>query len=330
MKELLRKLTETYGPSGSEEQIRAVISAELDGLVDSYSVDALGNLIAFKRGTGSGKKVMLAAHMDEIGIIVTHVDKKGFLRFLPVGGIDPLTLLGGRVAFANGLSGVIGVEKLESRKEAPGIDKFYLDVGATSKEDCPVRVGDTAVFTRPLAEVGSRLIAKAMDDRAGCVVLLEVLRHLNDSPHDVYAVFTVQEEIGLRGAQTSAFGIAPELALAVDVTTTGDTPEARVMAVSLGEGPAIKVKDSGMLAHAGVKDLLIRTAEREGIPYQLEVLGGGTTDAMAMQVTRSGIPTGVVSIPCRYVHTNSEVVERTDVENAVRLLVAVLAGPIAL
>ena len=330
MKELLRRLTETYGPSGSEEQIRAAIDAELDGLVDSRSVDALGNLIAIKRGTGGGRRVMLAAHMDEIGVIATHVDKKGFVRFLPVGGIDPLTLLGGRVAFAGGLAGVIGVEKLESRKEAPGVDRFYIDVGATSKEDCPVRVGDTAVFFRPFAGAGSRMIAKAMDDRVGCVVVLETLRRLKAAPHDVYAVFTVQEEIGLRGAQTSAFGIDPEFALAVDVTTTGDTPEARVMAVSLGEGPAIKVKDSGMLAHAGVKDLLIRTAEREGIPYQLEVLSGGTTDAMAVQVTRSGIPTGVVSIPCRYVHTNSEVIERSDVENAVKLLVGVLSSPIAL
>ena len=241
-----------------------------------------------------------------------------------------MTLLGSRVAFANGLTGVIGVEKLESRKEAPGLDKFYIDVGATSKENCPIRVGDTAVFSRPLGEAGTRLVAKAMDDRVGCVVILETLRQLGESPHDVYAVFTVQEEIGLRGAQTSAFGIAPDVAIAVDVTMTGDTPEARVMAVSLGDGPAIKVKDSGMLAHAGVKDLLIETAEKESIPYQLEVLSGGTTDAMAMQVTRSGIPTGVVSIPCRYVHTNSEVVEQNDIENAVKLLAAVLSGPIAL
>jgi putative aminopeptidase FrvX len=330
LKELLQKLTETYGPSGSEEQIRAVIAAELGGLVDEHRVDALGNLIGIKRGSGGGLKVMLAAHIDEIGVIVTHIDKKGFLRFAPIGGVNPLTLLGSRVVFGNGVVGAIGVEKLESPKEAPPIDKFYLDVGATSPEDSPVKVGDAAAFARPLVQVGSRWIAKAMDDRVGCAVVLEMLRRLKSTPHELYAVFTVQEEIGLRGAQTSAYGLNPDMALAVDVTTTGDTPEAQTMAVELGKGPAIKVKDSGMLAHVGVKDLLIQTAQAENIPYQLEVLSRGTTDAMAIQVTRSGIPAGVISIPCRYVHTNSEMVDMNDVENAVRLLAATVSKPISL
>lgn len=330
MKELLQKLTETYGPSGSEEQIRAVITTQLDGLVDEHRVDALGNLIAVKRGTGAGLKIMVAAHMDEIGVIVTHVDKKGFLRFLPVGGINPLTLLGSRVVFANGVVGAIGVEKLESRKEAPAIDKFYVDVGATSPDDAPVKIGDAAAFVRPLVQAGPRWCAKAMDDRVGCAVILEMLHRLKTFPHELYAVFTIQEEVGLRGAQTSAFGLDPDMALAVDVTLTGDTPETTTMAVELGKGPAIKVKDSGMLAHPGVKDLLVRTAKEENIPYQLEVLSGGTTDAMAIQVTRSGIPAGVVSIPCRYVHTNSEMVDMNDVENSVRLLAAVMSKPITL
>ncbi len=330
MKELLQKLTETYGPSGSEEQIRAVIAAELGGLVDEHRVDALGNLIGIKRGSGSGLKVMLAAHIDEIGVIVTHIDKKGFLRFAPIGGVNPLTLLGSRVVFGNGVVGAIGVEKLESPKEAPPIDKFYLDVGATSPDDSPVRVGDAAAFARPLVQVGPRWVAKAMDDRVGCAVVLEMLRRLKSTPHELYAVFTVQEEIGLRGAQTSAYGLDPDMALAVDVTTTGDTPEAQTMAIELGKGPAIKVKDSGMLAHVGVKDLLIQTAQAENIPYQLEVLSRGTTDAMAIQVTRNGIPAGVISIPCRYVHTNSEMVDMNDVENAVRLLAATVSKPISL
>jgi len=330
LKELLQKLTETYGPSGSEEQIRAVIAAELGGLVDEHRVDALGNLIGIKRGSGSGLKVMLAAHIDEIGVIVTHIDKKGFLRFAPIGGVNPLTLLGSRVVFGNGVVGAIGVEKLESPKEAPPIDKFYLDVGATSPDDSPVRVGDAAAFARPLVQVGPRWVAKAMDDRVGCAVVLEMLRRLKSTPHELYAVFTVQEEIGLRGAQTSAYGLDPDMALAVDVTTTGDTPEAQTMAIELGKGPAIKVKDSGMLAHVGVKDLLIQTAQAENIPYQLEVLSRGTTDAMAIQVTRNGIPAGVISIPCRYVHTNSEMVDMNDVENAVRLLAATVSKPISL
>jgi len=332
MKKLIKKLVETYGPSGREERIREVIKGEIEGLADEVRVDAMGNLIALKRGSGEGLKVMLAAHMDEIGIIVTHVDEKGFLRFAPVGGVNPLVLLGGRVVFADGTVGTFGLEKREpeEEKKVPELDKLYLDVGAKGKESVPVNVGDIACFQRPFAAQGDRLMAKGFDDRIGCAVLIQVMRDLGASPHDVYFVFSVQEELGLRGAVTSAYGIQPDLGISVDVTATGDTPEARAMAVSLGEGPAIKVKDGGMLAHPKVKDLLIKTAEELGIPYQLEVLNGGTTDAMAIQVSREGVPAGCLSIPCRYVHTPSEMVDHNDVLNAVKLLVALLSKPIEL
>ena len=332
MKELIKKLTETYGPSGHEERIREVIRAEIEGLADDIRVDALGNLIALKRGKGQGIKVMLAAHMDEIGIIVTHVDEKGFLRFAPVGGVRPLTLLGGRAVFADGTVGTFGMEKREPEeaKKIPTFDKLYLDVGAKDKESVPVKVGDVACFQRPFVAQGDRLIAKALDDRIGCAVLIQVMRDLKETPHDVYFVFSVQEEVGLRGATTSTYGIQPDLGISVDVTRTGDTPEAHPMAVSLGAGPAIKVKDGRMLAHPAVKDLLVRTAEELGIPYQLEVLERGTTDAAAIQISREGVPAGCLSIPCRYVHTPSEMVDYNDVANAVKLLVAVLSKPIEL
>ena len=332
MKELIKKLTETYGPSGHEERIREVIRAEIEGLADEVRVDALGNLIALKRGKGQGIKVMLAAHMDEIGIIVTHVDEKGFLRFAPVGGVRPLTLLGGRAVFADGTVGTFGMEKREPEeaKKIPTFDKLYLDVGARDKESVPVKVGDVACFQRPFVAQGDRLIAKAFDDRIGCAVLIQVMRDLKETPHDVYFVFSVQEEVGLRGATTSTYGIQPDLGISVDVTRTGDTPEAHPMAVSLGAGPAIKVKDGRMLAHPAVKDLLVRTAEELGIPYQLEVLERGTTDAAAIQISREGVPAGCLSIPCRYVHTPSEMVDYNDVTNAVKLLVAVLSKPIEL
>jgi len=332
MKELIKKLTETYGPSGREEKIREVIRAEIEGLADEIRVDALGNLIALKRGKGQGIKVMLAAHMDEIGIIVTHVDEKGFLRFAPVGGVRPLTLLGGRAVFADGTVGTFGMEKREPEeaKKIPTFDKLYLDVGAKDKESVPVKVGDVACFQRPFVAQGDRLIAKAFDDRIGCAVLIQVMRDLKETPHDVYFVFSVQEEVGLRGATTSTYGIQPDLGISVDVTRTGDTPEAHPMAVSLGAGPAIKVKDGRMLAHPAVKDLLVRTAEELGIPYQLEVLERGTTDAAAIQISREGVPAGCLSIPCRYVHTPSEMVDYNDVANAVKLLVAVLSKPIEL
>jgi putative aminopeptidase FrvX len=295
------------------------------GKVDELKVDALGNLIALRKGKG-GKKVMLAAHMDEIGIVVNYVDEKGFLRFSALGGVFPHTLLGNRVEFENGVVGVIGVEKLESPDKVPTFDKLYIDVGAESREDCPVKVGDIGVFSRPLIAQGQRLIAKAFDDRIGCAVLVKLLEEIGDCEHDLYIVFTVQEELGLRGAVTSAYGIAPDVGIAVDVTRTGDTPEAPKMAVALGKGPAVKVKDARMISHPGVRQALIRAAEQNGIPYQLEVLEGGTTDAAAIQLTREGIPTGVISIPCRYIHTPSEMVDLRDVENAVRLLLAYLSS----
>jgi len=325
MVELIRTLTETYGPAGNESRIRQVLRDMVKDKVDEVKVDALGNLIALRKGKG-GKKVMLAAHMDEIGIVVNYVDEKGFLRFSALGGVWPHTLLGNRVEFENGVVGVIGVEKLESPDKVPTFDKLYIDVGAESREDCPVKVGDIGVFSRPLIAQGQRLIAKAFDDRIGCAVLVKLLEEIKDCKHDLYVVFTVQEELGLRGAVTSAYGIAPDVGIAVDVTRTGDTPEAPKMAVALGKGPAVKVKDARMISHPGVRQALIRAAEQNGIPYQLEVLEGGTTDAAAIQLTREGIPTGVISIPCRYIHTPSEMVDIRDVENAVKLLLAYLSS----
>jgi endoglucanase len=324
MRELIRKLVETYGPSGAEEQIRDVIRAEVAPLVDEVREDALGNLIAHKQG-GQGQRMLLMAHMDEIGAMVTYVDEKGFARFTRVGGVSPLTCIGARVAFADGTVGVIGVEqKRDNADKAPKLEQLYIDVGATSRDDCPVEVGDPAVFVRPFATQGQRLIAKAMDDRIGCAVLIEMLRRLEETPHDVYVVFSVQEEVGLRGARTSAYGIEPDMAIAVDVTGTGDTPESKPMAVKLGEGPAVKVQDWGMIAHPRVRKLMVERAKAADIPYQLEVLERGTTDAAAMQLTRAGVPAGCLSIPCRYVHSPSEMVDEGDVENGVRLLLEIL------
>ena len=330
MKDLVKKLVETFGPSGYEGHVRDLIRSEVESLADEVRTDALGNLIATRRGSEGAQKVMLSAHMDEIGVIVSYVDEKGFCRFQPVGGVRALTLYGGRVLFENGTVGAIGLEKLGDPNRVPAREKFFIDVGATSKEDCPVSVGDVACFLRPFEDRGDRLIAKAFDDRIGCAVQIGVMRELKDTPHEVSFVFSTQEELGLRGAQTSAYGLDPDLGIAVDVTRTGDTPEAPTMAMQLGDGPAVKVKDGGMVAHPAVKDLLVRTAEEHGIPYQLEVLVGGTTDARAIQVSRAGVPTGCVSVPCRYVHSPSEVVDYRDVVNAVELLTALLSGPIEL
>jgi len=330
LKEIIKNLVETYGPSGREDAVRAMIQGLVQEKVDETRVDALGNLIAIKRGAGGGKKVMVAAHMDEIGLMVTYVDKKGFLRFATVGGVFSPTVVGARVRFADGTLGVLSWEKWLHSQERPPMHELFIDVGATSPENVPVGVGDPAVFDRPFADLGQRLVSKAMDDRIGCAVAVQALLEIEESPNDLYFVFTTQEEVGTRGALTAAFGVDPEVGLAVDVTDTGDTPESRPMAVELGKGPAIKVMDSGALAHPGVKAWMIRTAKNEGIPYQLEVLEFGGTDAEAMQRSRAGVPVGCLSIPCRYIHSPSEMVDCGDVENAVKLLVALLSKPISL
>lgn len=329
MKPLIRKLTDSYGPSGHEEQIRDLIRAEIKGLADYVSIDGLGNLIAvFRKKAKSGKKIMLAAHMDEIGLIVSHVDAKGFARFLPVGGVSTLTCVGSRARFANGAVGVIGIEKRENTNNVPTFEQLFIDFGVAGAEDCPVKVGDAGGFYRPYEEVGGRLVAKSMDDRIGCAVLIEVMRGVKRSPHEVQFVFTVQEEVGLRGAGPSAFGLEPDLALAVDVTRTGDTPKGIKMAVSLGAGAAIKVRDSSFLADPRLVALLEQRAAEAKLPFQREVLEAGGVDAAAIQVSRLGVPSGCVSIPCRHIHTPSEMVDLRDAQGAVKLILETLEKPI--
>src|SRR5574341_1017037 len=291
MKELLRKLTDTFGPSGYEAAVRELIRKEIKGFADEVRVDALGNLIA-RKGVARkrGKKIMIAAHMDEIG--------------------------------------VMGLEPTDHASDVPALDKMFIDVGAASKKDCPVRTGDVAAFERPFLDLGARLVAKSMDDRVGCAVAIQALRGLRNTPHEVYFVFTTQEEVGTRGAQTSAYGIDPDLGFSIDITGWGDTPGQKDFEVALGKGPAIKIRDGGMLSDARIVDWMIRAAEKAKIPYQREVLLGGTTDARAMQLVRAGIPVGCISIPCRYVHTPSEMVDVNDAQNAVKLIVALLKSPI--
>ncbi len=326
--DLLEKLTQTFGPSGYEDAIRDIIHAEVAPLVDEVRIDPLGSLVAYRRGTGGGQKIALAAHMDEIGVMATYVEEQGYVRFTSIGGVRPLNCVGNRVCFANGVVGVVSVERRDDANSLPALQHLYIDVGATGREDCPVAVGDPGQFIGPLVRQGKRLVSKTMDDRVGCYVLIEVLRQLTatavETPHDVYAIFSTQEEIGLMGARTSAFRVDPDMAISIDVTGTGDTPKALPMAVELGKGPAIKVKDGGMIAHPLVRDRLVAAAKEAGLPYQMEILLGGSTDAAAMQLVRAGVPSGCVSIPCRFVHSPSEMVDEADVENAITLLVTAL------
>ncbi len=336
MKALIQQLVETPGPSGYENQVRSLVRSAVEPHADEVQVDAMGNLLA-RKGTrqSGGLRIMLSAHMDEIGIIVTHIDENGFLRFTNLGGVRAYNHIGGRVRFLDGTLGVIGAERLTSSSDMPSLERLFIDVGATSRKDCPIQVGDVAAFDRPFIVIAGkngseRLVAKAMDDRISVAVLIETLRNVKQSPHELYFVFSVQEEVGLRGATTAAYAVDPEIGIAVDVTLTGDTPKSVKMEVALGKGPAIKVRDGGMLSDPRIVDWMVSTAEKARLPYQLEVLEGGTTDARAMQISRAGMPAGCISIPCRYVHSPSETVDLGDVENAVRLLTALVSGPINL
>ncbi len=335
MKKLLQQLTEAFGPSGFEERVRDIVCAEVQGLADEIRVDALGNLIVRKkpsRPNSGTKKIMIAAHMDEIGLIVSHVDRNGFVRFSPIGGVFRKYILGGRVRFLNGTVGVIGHDRLDTPNELPTPDKIYIDVGATSPRDCPVQIGDVAAFDRPFTELGRRLVAKSMDDRAGVLIAIETLRALQGKsiPHDLYFVFTTQEEVGTRGAATSAYGVDPDIGIAVDVTPTGDTPHALKMEMSLGNGPCIKFQDVGAISDPRVVQWMIQAAEKNRIPYQREVLLIGGTDARAIQSVRAGVPSGCISIPVRYVHSPSEMIDFEDLQNTIKLLTAVLRMPIEL
>jgi endoglucanase len=247
-----------------------------------------------------------------------------------LGGVFPLYSVGARVRFADGRLGVLEVDRREDVSRAPTLDQIYIDVGAASKEDCPVQVGDVAIFHQGLESVGERLIAKSMDDRIGCAILIETLRRLKQTPHEVYFVFSVQEETTSVGARTAAYSIDPDLAIAVDVTGTGDTPKALPMAVEIGKGPAIKVRDAGMIADPRVKNWMVQRAQAAKIPYQLEIFRLGTTDAQVVQAVREGVPGGGVLIPARYVHSQAEMVDLADVENTVKLLVELTKRPIVL
>lgn len=324
MIDLMKKLTGAFGPSGNEETIAQIIREEIEQYVDEIRIDTLGNLIGIKKG--NGKKIMLAAHMDQIGFMVIYIDEKGFLRFTNLGGISVANSIHRRVKFKNGMRGVIGYEtEIQDWKDIK-LNRMYIDIGASSREEAEkyVSIGDVAVYDSETVEENGKLMGGAMDDRAGCAVLIQTLKDLSQSPHEIYFVFTVQEELGLRGAKTAAYGLNPDIAIAVDVTATGDTPKARTMAVELGKGAAIKVIDRSVLCHPKVKNLMIDTAEKWNIPYQMEVLEFGGTDAGAIHLTRSGVPSGVLSIPCRYIHSANETIDLGDLDNSVKLLTKIL------
>jgi len=339
MKDLLKKLADAPGVSGFEGNIRNIMANELKDYVDEIKIDDLGNIIMVKKGKPNGKKVMLAAHMDEIGLMVRYIDKKGFIKFTKIGGINDQTLLNQNVLIHTAKEEIIGVigskpphlMKPEERKKVVKHDDMFIDIGADNKEEAEklVHIGDPITIRQEFSELqNSKLTGKSFDDRVCCSIIIEVLKKV-ESEATIYGVGTVQEEVGLKGAKTSAFRINPDIAIALDVAIAGDHPgiEEGKAPVCEGKGPVIILADAsgnGIITHPHIKELLISTAEAEGIPYQLVVSEGGTTDATAIHLTREGIPSGVIAPAVRYMHSPVEVVDIEDIENSVKLIVATL------
>ena len=321
---LMKNLSDCFSPSGREQNIREMIINEISDYADEINIDALGNVIARKKG--NGKKVLFSAHMDQIGLIITHVDERGFLRFSNVGGLDADELIGLHMVFDKGLEGFISSEELEG-KEKVTMSKLFLDVGSTSKDfvKANFKVGDMCVFQAQYYETPDCVKCKAADNRIGCYVLIEALKNHPATENDVYYVFSVQEEVGCRGAKTAGYIVNPDLAIAVDVTSTGDSEDGTKMDVKLGDGAAIKIMDKSVIAHPEVKELLTDLAVENNIKYQYEILEFGGTDAGPIHLSREGVKTGAISIPTRNIHSSGEIFNKQDVIECIRLVQAVAA-----
>ena len=323
---MIKEIVTAYGPSGREDIVTEVLKSYVEPLVDEVYTDTLGNLIAHKKGT-SGKKLMFVAHMDQIGLIVTDIDEKGFLRVANIGGVNPAMYAARVVRFENGLRGVTHFETQDSGFMNPAknvIGSLFIDIGAESREEAMAQVslGDMAVVEGEFLDFGKRISCAAMDDRICCAALVEALKGM-ESDHDIYAVFSVQEEVGVRGAGAAAYAIQPDLCINLDVTLYGDTPKCIPMAMKLGAGAAIKVMDASVLVPPVVYTWLEKVADDHGIQHQRDVMRMGGTDTSAVQKTRGGVLVGGVSIPLRYMHSPVEMADKADFAATAALLRAV-------
>ncbi len=334
--DVLEKLSNASGVAGREEKIRDLMKELLKPNVDEIKEDKLGNVIGVKLGKKDAPSIMLAAHMDEIGLMVKNITKEGFLQFVKIGGIDDRILIAQKVIIHTDkgpITGVIGskpphILKEEEKKKVIEADDLFIDVGAKDKEDAQkmgVRVGDAVSFDIKFTRVGKdAVIGKAFDDRVGCATLVETMRKLPKVDCTIFAVGTIQEEVGLRGATTAAFQLYPDVGIALEATVAGDVPgvaEGEAPA-KMGAGPALTVADAGLITHPKVLRLLIDSAEENKIPYQVETGIKGATDAAKIALTKEGVPSGIVSVPARYIHSPASLLSLKDLENAIKLAVA--------
>ncbi|SDB94934.1 endoglucanase [Pelagirhabdus alkalitolerans] len=340
---LFKDLTEANGISGNEREARAVMKKHIEPYATSVYTDHLGSLIAEKVGQKEGPKVMVAGHLDEIGLMVTRIDDNGFLYFQTIGGWWNQVMLAQRVTVMTSeenLVGIIGskpphIMTAEARKKPYEIKDMFIDIGATSKEEAEsfgVKPGDSVVpyFEFQSMKNEKLLLAKAWDNRIGCAIAVEVLKQLQDveHPNTVYGVGTVQEEVGLRGAKTAANSINPDIGFAVDTGIAGDTPgiTANEADSKIGEGPQIIIYDASMISHKGLRDFVIKTAEDNDIPYQFATLAAGGTDSGSIHLTSNGVPTLSIGIATRYIHSHAGIIHRDDFDHTVKLMVEIIKG----
>ncbi|MBP5583774.1 MAG: M42 family metallopeptidase [Bacteroidales bacterium] len=329
---LIKKLSEVAGPSGFEDKIRETITKEIKADVDSLSTDNMGNLVAFRKGA-SRKKLMIAAHMDEIGFIVTHIDDEGFLKFATLGGFDPKTLTAQRVIVhgKKDIIGVMGAKPIhvmtpEERDKKVVVKDFFIDLGMTKKEvEKIVEIGTPITRDRECIEMGQCVNGKSLDNRIAVYILIETIKKLKGEklPFDTYFVFTVQEEVGLRGAQVATLNIQPSVAIALDTTIAYDVPGScpQEQITKLGMGPGIKIMDSSVICNTKLVSFMKSVAEKNKIPYQAEIMqGGGTDTSMLQKMVAGGAIAGAVSIPTRHLHQVIESVHKKDVDNSITLL----------
>ena len=324
--DLIQTLVRAHGPSGDEGEVRELIASLAAPHADEITTDAMGNLIVHKKG--AGPRVMLCAHMDSIGFVVTHFEENGFLRVGKLGGVSPKEAVYTPIRFRGGLRGVLAPEEKADFGKLK-LDECFLDVGAADEAAARrlAQVGDAAVYDAPCFVSGDRVTSPYLDNRISCAVLLQVLERAGESPNDLYFVFSAQEEVGLRGAKTAAWAVEPDYALAVDVTDVDDTPGSeRVGTVRLGRGAAVKVMDSSVICHPAMVERLTCLAEEKSIPVQRDVMRGGGTDAGAIHTARLGVLTGGVSVPCRYIHAPVETADLGDVRACAELLTAFVLG----
>ncbi len=326
MFELIKKLAGTFGVSGCEQPIRELIKNEIINYVDDIRIDALGNLIALKKGDTHNNKIMVSAHMDESGVIITHIDDKGFIRFSNIGNLTPVFLVSRKVIFMNNISGIIYHDGKAKDIKDKKLSDLYIDIGAGSDDGtpAPLDIGDTAAFPGETALQGGFIMSGKLDNRAGCAVLIKSIKRHVRYDSDIYYVFTAQNRLGLRGAATAAYSVAPDYSISIDASPAKDIPGNKISGLKCGSGPAVRIMGRHYIFNPEIRKKIEEAANRNNVHLQSDIAPEKDADADVISINSGGIPSGAVTIPCRYCHSMLEMMHMNDIENTLKLLDAFL------